>query len=90
MRPRILIMCGQWARGISTFRSTSTFAFGKEKDIRFEVSSYNIANRAQFGMPGTPSITAVQSDPSQAAQFGLITSTVNQPRQFQFGSKFTF
>jgi len=66
------------------------FKFGNEKDIRFEISSYNIANRAQLGMPGTPSITAVQSDPSQAAQFGLITATVNQPRQFQFGSKFTF
>jgi hypothetical protein len=24
------------------------------------------------------------------ANFGLITSTVNQPRQFQFGSRFTF
>ncbi len=66
------------------------FAFGKEKDLRFEISSYNIANRAQLGMPGTPTITAVQSDPSQAAQFGLITSTVNSPRQFQFGSRFTF
>jgi hypothetical protein len=66
------------------------FTFGNEKDIRFEISSYNIANRAQLGMPGTPSITAVQSDPSQAAQFGLITNTVNSPRQFQFGSRFTF
>jgi Carboxypeptidase regulatory-like domain len=66
------------------------FTFGKEKDLRFEISSYNIANRAQLGTPGTPSITAVQSDPSQAAQFGLITSTVNSPRQFQFGSRFTF
>jgi hypothetical protein len=66
------------------------FTFGNEKDIRFEISSYNIANKAQLGMPGTPSITAVQSDPSQAAQFGLITNTVNTPRQFQFGSRFTF
>ena len=66
------------------------FTFGNEKDIRFEIASYNIANRAQLGMPGTPSITAVQSDPSQAAQFGLITNTVNSPRQFQFGSRFTF
>jgi hypothetical protein len=66
------------------------FVFGKEKDIRLEISSYNIANRAQLGMPGTPSITAVESDPSQAAQFGLITNTVNQPRQFQFGTRFTF
>jgi len=66
------------------------FSLGKERDLRFEVAAYNIANRAQLGMPGTPSITAVQTDPSQAAQFGLITATVNSPRQFQFGSRFTF
>ncbi|MFZ0743917.1 MAG: carboxypeptidase regulatory-like domain-containing protein [Terracidiphilus sp.] len=66
------------------------FSVGKEKDIRFEISSYNIANRAQLGTPGTPSITAVQTDPSQAAIFGQITGTVNSPRQFQFGSRFTF
>lgn len=66
------------------------FSLGKEKDLRFEISSYNIANRAQLGMPNLPTITAVQSDPSQAAIFGQITGTVNSPRQFQFGSRFTF
>jgi Carboxypeptidase regulatory-like domain len=66
------------------------FSVGKEKDIRFEISSYNIANKAQWGMPNVPSITAVQSDPAQAAVFGQITGTVNSPRQFQFGSRFTF
>jgi hypothetical protein len=66
------------------------FTFANEKDIRFEISSYNIANRAQLGMPGTPSITAVQTQPDQAAIFGQITTTVNSPRQFQFGSRFTF
>jgi hypothetical protein len=66
------------------------FTMGKERDLRIEISSYNIANRAQLGMPNVPSITAVQSDPSQAAIFGQITSTVNSPRQFQFGSRFTF
>ncbi len=66
------------------------FSLGKEKDLRFEISSYNLANKAQLGTPGTPSITAVLSDPSQAALFGQITSTVNAPRQFQFGSRFTF
>ena len=66
------------------------FAFGKERDLRFEISSYNIANRAQLGMPGTPSITGVQTNPAVASVFGLITSTVNSPRQFQFASRFTF
>ena len=66
------------------------FSLGKEKDLRFDISAYNIANRAQFGMPNVPTITAVQSDPSQAAVFGQVTNTVNSPRQFQFGSRFTF
>ncbi|HEX3891463.1 MAG TPA: TonB-dependent receptor [Terracidiphilus sp.] len=66
------------------------FSFGKERDLRFEISSYNIANRAQLGMPGVPDMTSVQSQPEEAAVFGQITQTVNSPRQFQFGSRFTF
>jgi hypothetical protein len=65
-------------------------SLGGERDLRFDVAAYNIGNRAQLGMPGVPSITAVQANPSVAAVFGLITSTVNSPRQFQFGSRFTF
>jgi hypothetical protein len=65
-------------------------ALGKERDIRFEISSYNIANHAQLGYPNVPSMTAVLTDPSQAQQFGQVTSTVNSPRQFQFGARFTF
>jgi hypothetical protein len=67
-----------------------TISFGEAMHLRFEVSSYNVTNRAQFGMPGVPSITDVQSQPAVAAIFGQITSTVNSPRQFQFGSRFTF
>ena len=67
-----------------------TFSFGEAMHLRFEVSSYNVANRAQFGMPAVPSITSVQTQPAEAAIFGQITSTVNSPRQFQFGSRFTF
>jgi hypothetical protein len=66
------------------------FTFAKEKSLRFEISSYNIANRAQLGMPGAPSITDVLSQPSVAATFGQITNTVNTPRQFQFGARFTY
>jgi hypothetical protein len=63
---------------------------GGERDLRFEISSYNIANRAQLGMPNVPSITDVQSQPSVAATFGQITATINTPRQFQFGARFSF
>jgi len=66
------------------------FTLGGEKNLRIEIASYNIANKAQLGMPSVPSITGVESDPSVAANFGQITSTVNSPRQFQFGSRFTF
>ncbi len=66
------------------------FSLGGERNLRFEISSYNIANRAQLGMPGTSSIFAVQTQPDVAAAFGQITNTVNSPRQFQFGGRFTF
>ena len=59
------------------------FTFHESKDLRIEVASYNIANRTQLGMPNVPSITI-------PANFGQITSTVSNPRQFQFGSRFTF
>jgi hypothetical protein len=65
------------------------------KNLRFDVSAYNVANRPQFGTPnsstnGLPSITSVQTNPAEAALFGQITTTVNSPRQFQFGARFTF
>jgi hypothetical protein len=64
---------------------------GKEKNLRLEVSSYNVANKAQFGMPNVPTIFNVTSNPATyASQFGQITADVNTPRQFQFGSKFLF
>jgi hypothetical protein len=66
------------------------FLFGETKQLRFDASSYNVTNRPQFGMPGVPSITAVQTQGAEAALFGQITSTVNSPRQFQFGARFTF
>jgi arabinan endo-1,5-alpha-L-arabinosidase len=72
---------------ISLYKS---FSFGEARQLHLEASSYNIANRPQFGMPGVPGITSVQSNPAEAALFGQITSTVNSPRQFQFGARFTF
>ncbi len=67
-----------------------TFAIRESMHLRFEVSAYNVSNRAQFGMPNVPDMTAVLTQPDQASVFGQITSTVNSPRQFQFGSRFTF
>jgi hypothetical protein len=66
---------------LSLFKS---FTIGKEKDLRFEISSYNVTNKAQFAGPN------VSSPSSGYVNFGQILSTSNLPRQFQFGSKFTF
>jgi hypothetical protein len=66
------------------------FPMGGSRNMRLELASYNVTNRAQLGMPQVPSITAVQTQPAVAATFGQITSTVNTPRQFQFGARFTF
>jgi hypothetical protein len=72
---------------LSLYKSLS---LGRERKLRLEVSSYNIANRPQLGMPSVNSINAVNTQSSAATAFGQITSTINSPRQFQFGSKFTF
>jgi len=66
------------------------FPFGEARALRIDVSSYNVANRAQLGEPNVPSLTAVQSSGASGSLFGQITSTVNSPRQFQFGARFTF
>lgn len=69
-------------------------SLGKERDLRFEISCYNVANRAQLGIPQVPSLTSVvnqlQSNPLASTTFGQIGQTINSPRQFQFGSRFTF
>ncbi len=72
---------------ISLYKS---FPMGEQRNLRFEISSYNITNTPQMGMPSVPAISDVLSQPSIAATFGQITDTVNQPRQFQFGARFTF
>jgi len=48
-------------------------------DFRAEI--FNLFNHAQFGLPGADINTT---------QFGLISSTVNNPRLVQFGLKLTF
>jgi hypothetical protein len=64
-----------------------TFALGETKALRFDVSSYNLSNTPQYGYPSVPSVVGATQ---QSLPFGLITNTVNTPRQFQFGARFTF
>ena len=67
-----------------------SFPMGAERNLRLDISSYNVTNTVQFGMPSVPSIYAVETQPSIAQTFGQITSDRNSPRQFQFGARFTF
>ncbi len=64
-----------------------TLSFGENRELRFEVSSYNVTNTAQLGMPNVPSLADYQAG---VQPFSQITTTVNTPRQFQFGARFTF
>ena len=63
-----------------------TFKLTETKSLRFDISSYNLANYAQWGYPSVPSLVEVQ----QGSAFGQITNDVNTPRQFQFGARFIF
>ena len=72
-----------------------TFKFGETWALRFDISSYNLFNKAQFGYPSIPSVNSVENQVANGntvnpANFGTITNTINTPRQFQFGARFTF
>jgi hypothetical protein len=64
-----------------------TFKLTETKALRFDFSGYNMTNYAQWGYPNVPDVVTAASPSSQ---FGLISSDVNTPRQFQFGARFTF
>lgn len=62
------------------------FKLGEKRDLRFDISSYNVANKAQFASPNVPDHDSGWTNNG----FGQITATSNSPRQFQFGARFTF
>jgi hypothetical protein len=57
---------------------------GETRNLRFDISSYNIANKHQYAAPTVSSLN------NSFANFGQINSNINTPRQFQFGARFTF
>jgi hypothetical protein len=69
---------------------SKTIKLGEKRDIRFDISSYNIANKPQFSAPNVPTNYSGWTTGSSGNEFGQITTTSNTPRQFQFGSRFTF
>jgi hypothetical protein len=64
-----------------------TFKFTESKALRLDISGYNMTNTPQYGYPSVNSVVDVQQ---QGLSFGRITKTINTPRQFQFGARFTF
>jgi hypothetical protein len=60
------------------------FKLGGERNLRFDISCYNVANKPQFAAPN------VSAQSTGYLLFGNITADLNSPRQFQFGSRFTF
>jgi hypothetical protein len=65
---------------------SKSYKFGETRDLDFNISCYNIANRAQLGAPTVADL----SDFLNGTTFAPITVTINSPRQFQFGARFTF
>jgi hypothetical protein len=57
-------------------------AFREGTDLDFRAEFFNLFNHAQFGLPG--------GDVDSATNFGVITSTVNNPRLVQFAVKLRF
>jgi hypothetical protein len=69
---------------------SKSFKLGEKRDIRFDISSYNVANKAQFSAPNVPTNYSGWTTGSSGNEFGQITQTSNTPRQFQFAARFTF
>jgi hypothetical protein len=66
------------------------FPLGMERNLRFEVSSYNLTNSEQYGYPSIFWNPQADQDPAVLTGFGEVTNSANLPRQFQFAARFTF
>jgi hypothetical protein len=75
---------------------SKSFSLGGDRNLRFEISSFNVANKAQLGSPSVVSEYPTKTVGNNSnvgysdTPFGEISGTINSPRQFQFGSRFTF
>lgn len=71
---------------------SKTFKLGRERNLHIDISSFNVANKPQFGPPGVTGEFPLDGNNNaySSSSFGRITSDSNSPRQFQFGSRFTF
>jgi len=72
------------------FTLSKSFKLGEKRDLRFDVTSYNVANKKQFSSPNVPMYSSGWGTGPAGDQFGQITSDANLPRQFQFVARYTF
>jgi hypothetical protein len=63
------------------FALYKAFPIKERFNVQFRAEVFNLANRVQFGPPGTTAGTP---------QFGVVSTQVNQPRIFQFGVRLNY
>src|SRR5712692_8652047 len=59
----------------------TTYGPGERMNLEFRTEFFNIFNHAQFAAPNTTQVSP---------NFGVVTSTLGNPRQVQFGLRFAF
>jgi hypothetical protein len=70
------------------FSLIKRFLFTERVGLDFRAEVFNLFNHAQFALPGSDLAAAVGQPVS--SQFGVINSTVNNPRVIQLGLKLSF
>lgn len=70
------------------FSAIKNFRIRERMSAQFRAEFFNLFNHAQFNAPGLSSTPG--ADLASPSTFGVITSTVNNPRVIQFALKLTF
>jgi Carboxypeptidase regulatory-like domain len=72
------------------FSFIKRFVLTEQVGLDFRAEFFNIFNHAQFGLPGSDMAESSKLGSTVSSQFGVINSTVGNPRVIQFALKLTF
>ena len=72
------------------FSLIKRFVLTERVGLDFRAEFFNLFNHAQFGSPGSDIAESSASGSQPSSQFGVINSTVGNPRVIQFALKLTF